>query len=164
MRDPNEPLCCCTSAHLTIMVGVVMEIFSFLLVYEVDSFSRIVLLLAVLFYNEPIEVFVTFPIGLSFFWKHQYWTREIILRTCQELGLPYNSSCALCPPEDCGFEWLAVCRRGERLGGGRGESQETPIDVNPLICVDKWEGKLSLLRKMWRPVEQNPGMATVLRA
>lgn len=62
-------------------LGVAMEIFSFLLVNEVDSFSHIGLLLAALFYNEPVEVFVTFPIGLSFFWKHQYWTREIILRT-----------------------------------------------------------------------------------
>ena len=53
-------------------LGVVLEIFSFLLVYEVDSFSHIVLLLAVPFYNEPVEVFVAFPIGLSLFWKHQY--------------------------------------------------------------------------------------------
>lgn len=41
-----------------------MEIFSFLLVYEVDSFSHIVLLLAALFDNEPVEVLVSIPIGL----------------------------------------------------------------------------------------------------
>lgn len=44
------------------------------------------------------------------------------------------------------FEWPSMCRMGERLDSRRGGGQKN-IDGNLLICVDKGEGKVAILRK-----------------